>query len=157
DRQVHPLGPGRGNDVRRIAGEEQAAVLHRFDDEGTHRDDSLLEDWTLGERPAVGGGKPRPELLPDAVVRPVGGAIFGVALQIEALDLRRAGADQGEAALMVRVDQLRRRSRRLGEDTEPAEGINVVILGAARRWNGRAADAVEAVAACDEVAAQLPQ
>ena len=41
---------------------------------------------------------------------------------------------------------------RIGQDAEPAERVDAVIHGEVRRRNGGAADAVEAVAAGDEVA-----
>ena len=52
------------------------------------------------------GIEPRLQLLPDALVGPVVDVIVGIALEVEALDLRGARAHQGEAALMKGVDQL---------------------------------------------------
>jgi hypothetical protein len=46
------------------------------------------------------------ELLPDPIVWPVGDVVVGVALEVEALDLWRARADQREASLVEVVDQL---------------------------------------------------
>ena len=42
-REVQPLGAGRRHDVRRVAGQEQPAVLHRLHHEAAHRRDALLE------------------------------------------------------------------------------------------------------------------
>ncbi len=60
-----------------------------------------------------------------------------------------------EAALVVRVDQLLVRRRGLGEDPEPGERILARRLAVSAVGDGLAADAVEAVAAGDEVAGQL--
>ena len=81
---------------------------------------------------------------------------FGIALEVHALHVGRAGRDQREAALVVGVDQLVRGRRRLGQDAEPAERIDPeVVLAHAAFRNGRAADAVAAVAAGDEVAGEF--
>src|SRR5215217_5936751 len=155
DGQVHPLGPGRRHDVRGVPGEEEPAVAHRLGDEAAHRDDALLGDLPFRERPVVVGGEPRVELLPDPPVGPVVGVVVGVALEVEALDLRRTSADQGEASLVVRVDQLLRRPRRLDKNTEPAEGIFPLVLGARILRDGGAAHPVETIAPGDEVALQI--
>src|SRR5262249_46384028 len=135
--------------------EEEPAEPHRLDDEAAHLDDALLEDRPFGQRPAVVGREPGLELRPDSLVRPVGDVVVGIALEVEALDLRRARADQGEAALVVVVDQLFSGPRRPGEDAEPAERVQPRVLGQPSRRYGWPRDAVEAVAAGDEVAGQL--
>ncbi len=65
-----------------------------------------------------------------------------------------AHAGQGEAALMVGIDQLFGAGRHVGQDAQPAEGINPLELAAHTRRDGLAADAMEAVAAGDELAVQ---
>src|SRR5947209_20606682 len=57
----------------------------------------------------------------------------------------------------MRVNQLVRRRRRLDQDAEPAEGIDARELVAQARGDGGARDAVEAVAAGDELALELHQ
>src|SRR6185436_18942337 len=93
--------------------------------------------------------------LPDAAVGPVLQLVVRVALEVQALDLRRARADQREAAIVVRVDQLVGGRRRLDQDAEPAEGIDARELAPCARGNRRPRDAVEAVAAADEIALEL--
>ncbi len=92
------------------------------------------------------------ELLPDALVRPFLEVLVGLALQVQAHDLGRAQAAQREPARVVDVDELVRRRRGAGEDPEPAEGVGAVVLGQLAGRDRGAADAVEAVAAGDDVA-----
>src|SRR5207302_5004357 len=68
---------------------------------------------------------------------------------------RRAHAEQGEAALMIGVDQLLRRGWRLREDAQPCKRIIPLVNGESPSGNGGAADAVKAVAAGDEVAGEF--
>src|SRR5215210_5308554 len=157
DCEVHPLGSGRRDDVRGVTGEEEPAVLHRLDGEAAHRRDAstFLEDWSLGERPAFVCGEPRVQLFPNAFVRPVLDVVIGVALDVEAGKLGRAHAVQGEAALVVRVDQLLRRGRCLGEDPEPGERVLPLVHDEHALRYRRPAHPVEAVAPGYEVASQL--
>jgi hypothetical protein len=60
-----------------------------------------------------------------------------------------------EAALVVAVDELLARGLNLGQDAEPAERIDVLARREHAIGHRRAADAVEAVAAGDDLAAQL--
>jgi hypothetical protein len=140
--------------VGRVAGEEQAAVPHRLADVAAHRDDALLGDRALLQPEAV-AGHPRLQLLPDPLIRPVLDRVGRVALEVHPLDLGRAGADQREAALVVRVDQLSRGRRRLGQNAEPAERVDPEVVAADRVRDGTPADPVGAVTAADEVAEQL--
>jgi len=78
DREVQALRARRGNDVRGVAREEEAAVLHRLDDEAPHPGDSLLEDRAFVERPAL-DPEPLLKLGPDAVVRPFVQVLVGAA------------------------------------------------------------------------------
>ncbi len=70
DGEVEPLRAGRRHDVRGVAGEEQAAVLHRLDDEAAHAGDALLEDLAGVQRPALEPEAPL-ELVPDPLVGPL--------------------------------------------------------------------------------------
>src|SRR4028118_253638 len=101
DGEVHPLGSGRGDDVCGIPGEKEPTVLHWIYDEAAHRRDAsaFLTDRSLLERPAFFGGKPGVQLFPDAFVRPVLDVVVWVALDVEAGELRRAHAWQGEGGL----------------------------------------------------------
>src|ERR671923_199758 len=151
---VEPLRVGRRHDVGGIAGEKEPARLHRLDDETPHPGHALLEDLALVERPAL---EPEPalELFPDPLVRPFLEVLVRPALEVETGHCRRAHAVQREAALVVRVDQCLVRRARGREDAEPAERV---LARERAQHSGRdavAADAVEAVAAGDQVAAQL--
>ena len=66
-----------------------------------------------------------------------------------------AHAVQREAALVPGVDELLVRGRRLGEDPEPAVGILAREDVEHAVGDALAADAVEAVAPCDDVAGEL--
>ena len=76
-------------------------------------------------------------------------------LQIVAAAARRAHRAEREAARVVRVDELFRRRRHVGEEPEPAEGIDALVGRGRAGRNARAADPVRAVAAGDEVAGDL--
>ena len=80
------------------------------------------------ERPAL-EAEARLQLVPDAVVRPLGEVVVGAALHVETAELRRAEAQKREAALVVRVDELVVRGRDGGEDPEPAELVLARELG----------------------------
>ena len=95
------------------------------------------------------------QLLPDALVRPLGDVLVGPALDVEAAELGRAQAEQREAALVMGVDQLVVRRRDRGEDAEPAERVLARERPQDARRDARPADAVEAVAAGDDVALEL--
>src|ERR671910_694344 len=155
DGQVHTLRSCGRDDVRGVSGEKEPSVLHRFADEGAHLHDVLLEDFASGQLPAVVGGEPRGELVPDPLIGPLLDVVLRVALEVEALDLGGAGADEGEAAVMEGVDQLLRRWRSPDEDAEPTKGIGSGVLRArVLRYPGPA-DPERAVAAGDVVAGDL--
>ena len=79
----------------------------------------------------------------------------GAHLQIEPGDLRRAHAVEREAALVIGVDQLVARRRRLRQDAQPARTDRCARTPRARRRESRPAHAVKAVATGDRVAAKL--
>src|ERR687893_1409561 len=155
DGEVHALGARRGDDVGGVPGEEEAAVAHGFADEGAHLDDVFPDDPALVHRPPVVGVQPGVHLGPDPVVRPVPRLVVRVALEVEALYLGRARADEGEAALVEGVYELLRRRRPLHEDPEPPERVPPLVFGTDAIGERLARDPVEAVRADDEVAAKL--
>src|SRR5215212_345673 len=155
DRQVEALGAGRGHDVRGVAGQEQAPVLHRLDHDAAHRRDALLDDRALVERPAVRGSEAGAQLVPYPLVGPGLDLVGGVALQIEAAELRRAEAVQGEAAVVMAIDELVGRGRDLRKDSEPRERIVAGVDRQCAIGDGVAADSVRSVASGDDPAAQL--
>src|SRR5829696_2549642 len=154
DREVEALRARRRNDVRGVAGEEEAPELHRLDDEAPHPRDALLDDLAAVQRPALEREAPL-ELAPDPLVRPLVELLVGPALKVEPRDRRRAHAVERESPLVVAVDQLVVRRRRLREDPEPAERVIARELGEHIARDRFAADAVVAVAAGNEVAAKL--
>ena len=108
--------------------------------------DALLRTGPSLEPQPASAGEPRVQLLPDALVRPVGDILVRGALQVEPGDLRRAHGEQGEAALVAGVDQLLRGGRRLGEDAEPRERVGPLVHVQRALRDARPAHAVEAVA-----------
>ena len=139
--------------MRAVAGQEQAAVLHRLDHEAAHRRDALLQHLALGQ--LARAAQPLMQLVPDARIGPSLDLLVVVALQIKPRQRHRAHGVEREAAVGVGVDQFVIRRRRLRQDAEPAERI--VALEHAEHAVGKArpADAVETVAAGDEVAFDL--
>ena len=67
--------------------------------------DAFLENLALGEPPA-GEGEARLHLCPDALVGPRVDIVMGIALDIDALHLRRARAEQRKTAIVIGIDQL---------------------------------------------------
>src|SRR6202050_2788517 len=93
--------------------------------------------------------------MPNFFVRPERNVFLGLALNIQAADLRRAHAGEGEAAVMVGVDTPLRRRRSLGEKAEPAERVSPLEYGESACRNGGPAHAVEPVATGDEIENEL--
>jgi hypothetical protein len=106
----------------------------------------------------VGGGIGRNtarQLAPEPVVGPVGHVLVGIDLEVVAAAGPRAHGAEGEAALVVAVDQLGIDRRRIGEDAEPSERIDPLEGVEHLRRDGLAAHAVEAVAPGNEIARDL--
>src|SRR5438034_607744 len=154
DREVEAFRARGRNDVSRVAGEEEAPVLHGLHNDASHPGDSLFEHLPRVQRPAL-EPEAQPKLLPDPVVGPLVEVFVGPYLEVEARHLRRTHAVQGEAALVVCIDQLLVRRRRGGQDPEPCERVFPLERSQDAGRNAVAADSVEAVAPGDEVAAQL--
>src|SRR5215213_8292981 len=95
----------------------------------------------------------RLELDPDRLVWPAVDAFLEIALEIEALYLRRAGAHQRETTLVECVDELLRRGRSFDQDAEPPERVRAGVLLAP--GNGVAGGPEEAVRPDHVVADQL--
>ena len=155
DRQVQPFRSGGGNDVRRVAGQEQPSVLHRLHDEAPHRGDALLDDRTFREDPSVIRCETDAELVPDPIVGPRRDVLVRRHLDVEPADLGRPQAVQREPPVVVRVDQLVGRRRHRGEDPQPRERELPVVLAHDARRDRVARDAVEPVAAGHHVAGDL--
>ena len=132
DREVEPLGAGRRDDVRGVAGEEQPAVPHRRLDERAHRQHRPVGDRAGLQRPAVlTVAEPRGEPVPDPVVGPVVERRVVRHLEVEPRHRRRPHRVQREAVRVPGVDQLVGRRRDVGEDAEP--GVRVGPLPRPRR------------------------
>src|SRR6185295_6785695 len=136
------------------AGEEQPPERQRLGDEAAQRRDALLDRRAGDERLGRVAGQAPLQLRPEALVGPFVDLLRKRALQVVAAARAAALAAEREAALVRDVDQLLRHRRRVGEHAQPAERI--VFLGDAQLLgrDAGAADAVEAVAAGDEIALQ---
>src|SRR5262249_40637045 len=124
-------------------------------DEAAHSGDALFQYGAFAKPPSVGALEACMQLAPDALVRPIGDVLVRCDLQIESRDLRRAHAVEREAMLVVGVDQLVLRRRRLREDAQPGERVRPLEDAKYARWDRLPADPVKAVAAGDCVASEL--
>src|SRR5262249_48154619 len=107
--------------MRAVAGQEQAPILHRFDNETAHRRDAFLQH--LAFLKVARAAKPIVQFFPDTLVRPIFDLLIMVTLQIKARQSRRAHGVQREAAIGVRVDYLVIGWRRCRKYTEPPKWI----------------------------------
>ncbi|AJC60838.1 hypothetical protein GZL_08306 [Streptomyces sp. 769] len=129
----------------RVAEQVEAAVAHRAEHHGPQRHDPLVDDAAGGRVGAEAGS----QFTPDALVRPLLGSVAGRALEIEATGVRTAGESRGQAAVVDRHAEGVR--RHLGHDAEPGVLVLVGVEGELAGGDGSPADAVETVAAGDEV------
>src|SRR5919112_6866842 len=142
--QVEALCTSWRDGMRRVTSQEKAPVPHGLANEGSQGNDPLLENFTLFQAKLLSGYS-RLEFFPDPLLRPMVNGVVRITLEIHSLDLWCLGADQSKPALMMGVDEFIRRRTRLGEDAEPAKGIDpeVVLTDAAFR-HGLAADPIAA-------------
>ena len=119
-----------------IAGEEQPAELHRFDDKATERRNALLNNRAIANNEARFGGTPRIQLLPDSGIRPLVEVFIGSALQVEPAEDQRAHGEKSEASLVIRVDQLFGGGSNLGENSQPTKGIDPLVRCKHTRGDG---------------------
>ncbi len=136
----------------RITGKEQPSVLHDTRDEAPHAYNVLLKDLPFRNFPAVGLVDAGMQLSPNPIVRPVVDRVFWVALEVHALDCRRARADQGKAAFVPRIDEFFARRRCLNQNSEPTERIQALVVLAVGLRDGRSRGALRAIAADNEIA-----
>jgi hypothetical protein len=109
-----------------------------------------------GHQPLAGlGVEPCTELVPEGLVAPVFHALFGRHLHVVAAARGAAHAAQRKAALGVGVDEFVRHRRHVGQHAQPAEGVDLLVGLDGVGRHARAAHAVVAVAAGDEVAFEL--
>src|SRR5689334_15748231 len=152
--EVQPLCASRRDDMPRVTGKEQAAEAKRLGDEASQRRDALFDGRADDHRLGSLAVEAATQLVPKGGIAPLLGVIVERALDVVTSTRRRAHGAQRKAALVVRVDQLVRYRRRVGEDAEPAERVDALVGGDAIFRNARAAHAVVAVAPGDEVALQ---
>ncbi len=87
--EIETLGSSRRDDVRGVAGQEEATVAHGVDDEAAHRRDAPLEDRPVGERPRpVATREPRAQFGPDPFVGPFAERLVRAHLKVQAGDIR---------------------------------------------------------------------
>ena len=101
---------------------------------------------------ATSSGRRRLQLDEELLVRPVVDRIGERHLDVVAAQRRRAQRAQREAALVLRVDQLRRDGLRARQHAQPAERVHALEFPDLVLRDRPAADAMEAVAADDVVA-----
>jgi len=85
-------------------GQKQPAVLHRLDHETAHPGYTFLQNRALGKVPSV-CRETGTQFLPDLFVGPKADVFIRLALQIQAADSFCAHAMQGEAAIVIRINQ----------------------------------------------------
>lgn len=154
-RQVQPLGPRGRNNVRGIAGQEQAPESHRLGHETAQWCDALFDrrpgDDSLRDRV----GQAPAQFVPERVVAPLLDLVLQRALNVVTAAHTAALAAQREAALVMCVYEFITDRRSINQDAEPAKRINLLV-GANGVWrHAGAAHAVIAIATGYEVATQL--
>src|ERR1700681_1436813 len=92
---------------------------------------------------------------PNPIAGPLCQVFLRRALEIKAADLGRSHTVKGEAAFVIGVDKFVGRRRSLRQNSEPTEGIDLLIRGNHAVGNGRPANAVKAITARNKVARQL--
>src|SRR5262249_34396709 len=128
---------------------------HRLGDEAAQGRNALLDRGAGDEAVSRLLIDPALQLIPEAIVRPLVDVIVERALNIMPAAPGRAHGAERKTAGVVGIDQLVTDRRRVREDAEPAERIDPLELLDRGRLDAGAADAVEAVAAGDEVAENL--
>ena len=155
--EVEALGAGRRHDMGGVAREKEPAEAHRLGDEAAQRGDALLKGRPGRHRVGDLAGQAPAQLVEEGAVRPILGPLAERNLDIVAAAPGRAHRAQGEAAFVMGIDQLMCGGRPVDQQAEPAEGIGPLEALQGARRDGAARHAVIAVAAGDEVAAQLPR
>src|SRR5690606_5227041 len=98
------------------------------------------------------GGKAAAQLVPETLVAPVLDLLLRWHLHIVAAALGGSHGAEREAAQVIGIDQFVANRRHLGDDAEPAEGIDAFIEIYRSFGNGFTGDAMVAVATGDEIA-----
>src|SRR5262249_11656641 len=132
---------------------EEAAILHRLNDEAPHRRNALLQHRALLQ--LARAAKPFVQLIPDAGIGPVLDFFIVTALQIEPRQCRPAHRVKRESAIGVGVDQFMIGRRRFRQDTEPAKRIFAFENPKDALGETRPANSMETIAAGNEIAIDL--
>lgn len=127
DGEVHALGAGGRNDVGGVAGEKERAILHGFDNEAAHGRDATLKNGAFVEAEAGIGLEAELEFFPDAGIRPLREVFTGTALEVKAAKGRGAHAEEGEAAVVIDVNEFLGSGRCIGENAKPGERVVLFV------------------------------
>ena len=123
-REIEPLGPGGRDDMGRIAGQEQRAEAQRLGHETAQWRHRLLRGGAGRQDRRRFRVEPPAQLVPEAVVRPVGDPLGRRDLDIVAAARGRPHGAECEAPRVVGVDQFVRYRRALDQHPEPAERVD---------------------------------
>ncbi|MPN29304.1 hypothetical protein SDC9_176756 [bioreactor metagenome] len=135
-----------------VADQEHVAEAHRFGDEAAQRSNALLDRRACDHLFGDVLGQTAADFVPEALVRPVLDLLVQANLDVVAAAGVRTHRAQRKAALVVGVDQFFVHRRRVGQEAQPAEGIDaLVFLELVARHRGTRSPVV-AVAAGDVVA-----
>src|SRR5438128_1570465 len=140
--------------MRRITREEKSAETHGFGDEAAQRRDAFFKRWPDDQIFRGFGIETTTQFIPECLVAPLLGLVIQWALNVVAAARGRTHRAQREATLVVRVNQFVRYWRRVGENAEPPERVDLFI-DCHRSLHAGSARAMVAVTAGDEVALQF--
>src|SRR5690606_26730609 len=124
-----------------------APETQRLCDERPQGREGFLDGGTGRQRVGDVFGQATAQLVPEALVRPVLDLLVQAALDVVAAAGGRAHGTQGEAARMVRIDQLVEGGWNVREQTEPAEGPDLFEIRDGAFGHACTAHTVIAVAA----------
>ena len=111
----------------RIAGKKHAPVTHGFCNKAAHSGDALLRNRSHVGLPSIITLQASVKFIPDSIVGPLRNVFIRRALQIQSRDSVGAHAEQRETPLVQAVDEFRRRRGGVGQNAEPAEGIDALV------------------------------
>src|SRR5262245_21944902 len=143
--------------MRGISSKKKTPILHGLGNEAASGRDALLDHRPLDKLPRIARLGPRAQFLPDAVVRPLRDVLSRKHLDVKPRHLRRSHAEEGEAPLVIAVDELGGGRRALREHAEPGKRIVALVYPQHARRNGIAAHAVKTIATGHEPAPKLEQ
>ena len=143
--------------MRGIPGQEKPAKTQRFGHKAAQRCNAFFKRGTGGERSRRSRVKPPAQLCPEGIIGPIGSAVIQIALQIVAAAGFAAHAAKRKAARMANIDQFVIYRRHIRQKPKPAKGIDFLIKRDGGLRYTRTANAVEAIAAGDDIAGQFVQ